>query len=389
MNPDPSPLRDTASRSLPGLRIALHADLAPLESAWRALLPRCDCSAFQTWAWNRAWQDCIGEAQGVRPRILLLRDADGRALGLFPLGLYRRRGLRVLAFLGETVSDYRMPLLARDWIAGIPDGDFARLWRECLALIGETDLVLLERMPAEFDGRPNPMAALAGAEHTENAYLARLPASAEAYRAQRSRKMLADNRRNLRRLQDQGACSHTPAHTLDTADAVLAELFRQKSRRWRETGSRDLFADPAYRAFYSTLTRHELPHGRVNLCSLQAGGALVATQWGLAFRHRYYWILPAYADGDLARYSPGRLLLQAQIEWAIGHGFEIFDLTVGDEAYKKAWAGDRLALYRWRQARTVKGRLFLCAGRLKEAARDIPWLRRGIRRLKRIGGFHD
>ncbi|KAB0609135.1 GNAT family N-acetyltransferase [Castellaniella defragrans] len=387
MNPDPSPLRDTASRSLPGLRIALHADLAPLESAWRALLPRCDCSAFQTWAWNRAWQDCIGEAQGVRPRILLLRDADGRVLGLFPLGLYRRGGLRVLAFLGDVVSDYRMPLLARDWIAGVPAGAFAGLWRECLALIAEADVVLLERMPAGFDGRPNPMAALAGAEHVENAWLARLPASAEAYRAQRSRKMLADNRRNMRRLQDQGACSHTPAHAPDAADAVLAELFRQKSRRWRETGSRDLFADPAYRAFYGTLTRDELAGGLVSLCSLRAGRALVATHWGLAFRGRYYWILPGYTGGELARYSPGRLLLQAQIEWAIGQGFEVFDLTVGEEAYKKAWAGDSLPLYRWRQARTFKGHLFLCAGRLKEAARNIRWLRRGIRRLRQLRRF--
>lgn len=60
---------------------------------------------------------------------------------------------------------------------------------------------------------------------------------------------------------------------------------------------------------------------------------------------------------------------------------------MGEEAYKKAWAGDSLPLYRWRQARTFKGHLFLCAGRLKEAARNIRWLRRGIRRLRQLRRF--
>jgi len=378
--------RRIACRSLPGAHILVHESMDGLEDAWRSLAERSNCHVFQTWEWNAAWFECIGRAAGVKPRIVQLVDARDQILALWPLGLYRRGALRVLAFLGDVVSDYRAPLLAPGFADSMREGEFARVWRECERAATGGDLVALERMPARLDSCANPMAALPGAIHTENAHAARLPASVDAYMAQRSKQLLAALRRKVRRLSDSGELTFTPAHDRQTESQALAAVIRLKSRRWRETGSRDLFAEPAYLAFYRTLTERYGHGGMVSLCSLKVGDTIVAAQWGMVLRGRYYWILPGYETGEWLKRSCGQVLLHRMLEWSIDSGLQVFDMTVGDEAYKKDWANEQLALYSWYRARTPLGWAFLLRRRLDAAARRIPWLRRWGRAVKRTFG---
>ncbi|WP_283771067.1 GNAT family N-acetyltransferase [Roseococcus pinisoli] len=74
---------------------------------------------------------------------------------------------------------------------------------------------------------------------------------------------------------------------------------------------------------------------------------------------RSWRILPTYAAGEWMRFSCGRALMKAMIEWSIAQGFRIFDLTVGDEAYKKDWTDHSMPLYAWQQGVTLPGRGFL------------------------------
>ncbi|MCB5364552.1 GNAT family N-acetyltransferase [Pusillimonas sp. CC-YST705] len=372
------------------MRIEVYNALADSEVAWTALEQRCECYVFQTWKWNAAWQAHVGDVQSVRPRIVHVTDASGSTLGIWPLGIYRQGSLRVLGFLGDVVSDYRAPLLAPEWFKSVDPKQFPEFWQECLRLIGEVDLVALERMPEQLGGWTNPMVGLPDAVQAENAYAIRLPDSMAEYLAGRSKQMLAHNRRGVRRLQELGDYTFTPEHGQAEMEEIFSAIVRLKTRRWQETGSEGLFAQQAYLNFYRVLTQSELQDGMVALCSLKVGSTVVAAQWGLRFRGRYYWILPCYETGPWAKYSCGRILLQSMIEWASEQKLSVFDLTVGDESYKKDWANEHLPLWRWRQARSPRGRVYLAYVQLRARARGNETLRCWVQRLKKLirGGRH-
>ncbi|CAM5778760.1 GNAT family N-acetyltransferase [Castellaniella caeni] len=384
LNASVAALARAASHAVPGCWLEVHDAFEPLQAAWAALVDQCDCYVFQTWQWNIAWQRAVGERQGVRPRLVRVLDGAGGTVALWPLCLYRQGRLRVLGFAGDRVSDYRAPLLSPAWLGQVDAAAFARLWDECLALIAGVDIVRLERMPERFAHTENPMARLPGVEHTENAHFVTLPATCEAYLRGRSAQILAGNRRKARRLKELGAFVFTPDHAASDWDAAFSALVAHKSRRWRETGSRDLFAEAGYLDFYRSLSAHHIGSGLVTLDSIRVADDFVAVHWGLMFRGRYYWILPAYASGAWDKYSCGRILLQYMIEWAIARNMQCFDLTVGDEPYKQTWSTGRLRLYRWHRARTWRGRLALAAGRLRERARAVSCLRRWVGGARRI-----
>ncbi|WP_144637162.1 GNAT family N-acetyltransferase [Bordetella genomosp. 13] len=368
-----------------GYTLRVHESLAPARDAWRQALRDGRGYVFQTWEWNDTWQNTIGRAQGVQPRIVDLRDAAGRTVALWPLAIYCRSRLRVLDFLGDVVTDYRAPVLAPDVVAAWPAGAFEALWRAIVRSIRGVDLVTLRRMPARLEGPGdivNPMTTLAGAIHAENAYAARLPSDMDAFRKRLSSKKLGDMRRLLRQLEAQAPVHFTPVVDAALRPAVLQALAEQKSRRWRESGSRDLFGEPGYLDFYRTLSFDPDTGADVVLNGMQAGDVVVAAHWGASYRGRYYWILPTYAAGDWMRYSCGRALMGAMIEWSIAHGYQVFDLTVGEEAYKKDWADHSLALYEWSYAVTLAGRVFLATSEAKAWARRQAWLRRLVRRAK-------
>ena len=45
------------------------------------------------------------------------------------------------------------------------------------------------------------------------------------------------------------------------------------------------------------------------------------------------------------RYSPGRLLLYHLIKWSFENKIKRFDLTLGEESYKKEWSNSKVFLY--------------------------------------------
>lgn len=69
------------------------------------------------------------------------------------------------------------------------------------------------------------------------------------------------------------------------------------------------------------------------LSALYAGDRLAAAHLGLRSRDVLHWWITAY-DGEIARYSPGALLLTRAIEAAAGHGVTRIDLGKGNELYK-------------------------------------------------------
>src|SRR5260370_31760340 len=374
---------------LDALRISLHRSVEEGEPLWRTAATHCAGLAFQSFDWQSAYQATIGRSEGVLPLIVHVADQSGRTLLILPLGIYRRGWLRVLRFLGGVVTDYNAPLIDPDFAGSISEAEFAVLWHRILDLLPPVDLVWLRRMPEVIDGWRNPLARLPGAEHTKDAHAAALPAPFEAFKAQRGAKLFRENGRQRRRLAERGAVETRFPDKVEDRLAILDILARQKSRRWRETGARDMFPSPGYLEFYRRVTAQGVGDGgRIHVGSLEVDGLVVATNWAVIYRRRFYDLLGGYEAGEWARLSVARLLVESIVQWCIEDPeVAVYDLTVGAEAYKHHWADHSLAIYELLAPRSRIGRLYVAyrgrRARLKRNER-VRALARRLRSMLRL-----
>ena len=379
-------LNDPASCFPAGSTLQQYASFAAAETRWRAAQQDCRAYGFQAFDWLHTWQTQLGQRQGWQVCLFELSDAQDRTLLWLPLGLHRRRGMCELSFLGGEITDYNAPLIAPGFARELTPVAFAALWQAILKLAGRVDVVRFRRMPAHIEQLPNPFIGLAGMQPTEQAHAAMLPETYAEFQKSRSAKMFADTRRQLRRLQETGAVRLVRDATGAERTEVINGMARQKARRWIETGGHDLFLQPGYLDFYQHLAEHGLQGGAVQVSALYVDQHLVATHWGIRYDQRCYWLMPGYEDGEWRRYSVGRILMDAILQQCIEEQMRVFDLTVGDEAYKLQWADHTLALYAGEQGLSWRGKILLALehayANLRARARDNQQLRNLVRRLR-------
>ena len=129
---DPPAADRTQARSpaaaLGDIRIAVYEDLSAIEQDWRAFEPHADGTVFQSFDWLATWQRQIGVRNGVRPAIVVGRDAAGTILFLLPLAVRPAGFARELTWLGTELCDYNAPLLAATFSARIDAARFMALW---------------------------------------------------------------------------------------------------------------------------------------------------------------------------------------------------------------------------------------------------------------------
>ena len=164
----------------------------------------------------------------------------------------------------------------------------------------------------------------------------------------------------------------------DASPAAFAQCLAWKSGQYRATGLKDMFADGRNVRFFAAMRER----GLVFLNALWAGERLVAAHLGARWeRHCYCWI-PSY-DPELARFSPGRILLETLLEHSHREGDVEFDFLIGDEPYKWHYTD---------QARRVgplgETPFTLRAGRavkrgLKTTVQRWPWLWGQVQALRR------
>ena len=76
---------------------------------------------------------------------------------------------------------------------------------------------------------------------------------------------------------------------------------------------------------------------------------------GIIYKNRFNYLLLSMKEGNLDRYSPGRLLIALLIRWSISKKLEVFDFTLGDEGYKKSWSNKNSYLFNYVESKSLNG----------------------------------
>jgi CelD/BcsL family acetyltransferase involved in cellulose biosynthesis len=75
-------------------------------------------------------------------------------------------------------------------------------------------------------------------------------------------------------------------------------------------------------------------------------GKPVAFHLGFCYRGEYMWYKPTF-DVELARSSPGEVLLRQLLLAALEEGANVFDFGLGDEAFKARFATQVNSVRNW------------------------------------------
>ncbi|MBV8850037.1 MAG: GNAT family N-acetyltransferase [Methylobacteriaceae bacterium] len=338
----------TRAAALPFARVEVHEDPRAALDAWTELEAIAPITGYQTRRFLLPWLDTLGERRGFSAMISVARDTAGRPVALLPLGLARRGPFRVALFLGDRQSNFNLPLMR-------PGVQFDRA--ACEALLRETarkapqrlDLFLLLNQPFAWGGAANPFASLSRRESPSFGYATTLAREGEDAASTKTSK---NTRRRLRkkeqRLATFGQIAYERAATPERAGAILEAFLRQKKSRFSRAGLDPEFARPQMRAFLDRAATRGLMDGRAafELHALCVGERIVATYGAIRHGSSLHAMFNSFdQEPDIARCSPGDLLLHRMLENARSQGVTSFDLGIGEARYKASVCEETVPLF--------------------------------------------
>ncbi|WP_417477947.1 GNAT family N-acetyltransferase [Maricaulis sp.] len=248
-------------------------------------------------------------------RIAVFEDA-GQIIGFFPHHAAREGVIRPI---GAPMSDYQ-------GIIAAPGQSFDL--RAVLGSAGGSALV--------FDNWYGPLSDHAAPmRDIDGSTIVDLAGGADAYFAARKAESPSHFRKTAR-LHRNAERDHGPVRIqMGDPDGRLFEtLSNWKQTQYRATGKLDVFAIDWVQAALSDLRQAEGSEFGGMTAALWFGDRLAAVEFGLVAGEVYHSWFPAY-DPELAKYSPGLLLMQGIFRQAGERGIERVDLGAGSAHYKK------------------------------------------------------
>ncbi|GAA4953014.1 CelD/BcsL family acetyltransferase involved in cellulose biosynthesis [Nonomuraea thailandensis] len=121
----------------------------------------------------------------------------------------------------------------------------------------------------------------------------------------------------------------------DSCDAeALARVIELKRAQYAATGAQDYFAEPERVRLLESLLKTRDPGFGGVLSTVHAGPRLLAAHFGLRSGGVLHWWFPVY-DPELAKLSPGWILLRELVAAAPALGVSRIDLGRGEDEYKR------------------------------------------------------
>jgi len=327
-------------------RVEIFDDMAAAEPNWRALeRGNSLATPYQGYDFLSLWQRHVGADAGMRPFIVVAFNTAGTPLFLWPFGIRKLCGLRVVEFLGGKHANFNMALWRRDAAANITQIDLSAVLN---LLAQRVDIVRLINQPLTWAGSTNPFALLARQTSANYGVSGALVPDFEAlFRASTNAATRKKMRKKERALASYGTVRFERAQGAHDVRRVLDAFFKQKSVRMRARGVADVFATPGVRRFIEAgATEVASERGApIELYALRVDDIIVAALGGIVAGGRFCAMFNSIAQGRYAIESPGEQLIVNLVRSCCERGLDTFDLGIGEAQYKTLFCGDAEPLF--------------------------------------------
>ncbi|MGX1319459.1 CelD/BcsL family acetyltransferase involved in cellulose biosynthesis [Bradyrhizobium sp. USDA 377] len=312
---------------------------------WRQAALRLNAghrTAFQDDYWLGAWYEAFGD---VAPLIAVISDvATGKDIALVPMISHVRRGSRIVEFADLGVSDNNAPILALDAApdAAAMDAIGKALVDALRALPDRFDLLRLKKMPAQVGSKPNPLVSLGRAGSCSvNGNLVLIGDDYEDYRASIRRLQLPRCWRVFSRL---GNARFEIATDAGRAREILDVMDMQQAERMRQLGSPFVLNDDVHARFYREVARQGVAEGYAVISALVCDKGIVGTTLGVRYGSTYFLLRISHSGKTWANFSPGLLATERTMAALHAEGVRRFDLSVGNQDYKRRLGAEQVPL---------------------------------------------
>jgi CelD/BcsL family acetyltransferase involved in cellulose biosynthesis len=338
-------------------------DLVSIEDEWWALYMRCyRPNPCATPTWVLTWWDTFGgQAKGAgdrtKPFFVLIRNAEGTLVGVFPMYEDRpRRGsmlirrLRDIGFLGRE-GGYDMTEDSTALVAPSQEGAVLQALAGVLrAGLSENrwDLLMLRRSTDETPTR-EPFVELGRtawcrASQREGSYFAHLPDTWTEYRKQLTKSM-RDNLGYYPRLLNREGRDwqlrtwEEPSDVL-AASNVLANLHQVRAKQQRGQEHHDHIHDEIQRAFFTTLLSRLAEDGRATITELLIDNKVVASQAFVEDRDQLLVYYSGFSE-EWYRYSPIFIIDSHVFRGALERGVRHVNFLRTRALWKTRWGANQ------------------------------------------------
>lgn len=304
-----------------------------LSDEYRDLFVRANATIFQSPVWLDRIYATLAPRFDALPLIVTIRAREGgRLVALLPLAVRRFRGVRVATFADFGVADYCAVVVDPHALDGLLDD--ARLPSRIRSLLRCCDLLSVRKV-REQDARAFDL--IGGAVRSRAELSAHASTLAPQFETWLDNAMDPTQRRSLerkrRKLRAKGDVRVDIAESGDAIVGALEDLRGFRAQRFKASEVRDLLSDEVFVRFYDELA-HRGASARAY--TLRVDGAPVSIAFGVARDDTFHMLLSGFSP-DYRNYSVGLLVIQDVIQDCVARGESRFDLTIGDQPYKRAF----------------------------------------------------
>ena len=352
-------------------RVSVYRSLDECAVAWRLLEGVAHATAFQQHAWLNAWLETVGHVREVEPRIALVRDDAGDLMMILPMAIERVLGVPTLVWLAQDEADYHGPLIHPKWDTHTTREEIGRILSAVADNVPEVHAFALTKTLSTIEGMANPLGLMEHSLHPSSGHAITLTGEdfETFYAGIRSKSTRKRDRQRRRRLEETGTVEFRVATSQEDQHNLLDAILDQKALWLADRGISNPFAPVEVKAFLHHLINDQAARGTLHISALTVNGKVVAGNVGYVRNERFYAVIGSVTADDLSRHSPGTIHLHELLRWCYAHNIRTFDLTVGDEGYKKDWCDAHQELIDIRIPLTAIGYLSSIPCRIKDTVK--------------------
>lgn len=333
--------------------ISLQCDLNFGGSEYRELFAEASATAFQHPVWLQQLFGSLAPDAGAEPLPITVREtSSGRLISVIPLMRIRRRGVKIVEYSDLGVTDYCAPVVRNGCNSQIRD--MPQLADKILDLVGPCDIIRAKSVRPEHAALVEQMTGSAPHPAGFSAHEARLERPYQEWRtkafAKSKIKYIDRKRRRFERLEN------TRLELIDKPARTRAAISELKDlRAGRFDG--DPIQQESVENFYAEIAEHGCENGFARTYRLSENGKTVGIVFGITHLGRFSYLLIGCDYDNYSKHSPGLLMYdQIMADW-LSAGGDIFDFTIGDEAFKADFGTRPVQMSGFNKAISFTGRV--------------------------------
>ena len=344
-----------------------------LEKIWSNLEKDSYHTCFSSLAWVKNYIMSYDELKNEKKLRIFIIFFRNKPVCVFPLEIVNKFKINFLQWACDSKSDFNSPIQKKNF--NFDRKIFKEIWNKILKMMPEVDIIYLKKQINFFHNLNNPFINYLKNNKEGTIEQILLPKKWNNYTNQiLKKKFYLDLLRTKRQIKKKGKVKFIIAKSSEKKKEIIDILVRQKKLSLKKNNI-DSFNEKDIN-FYKNFEKYKEKQFVTQVSGLKLNGEFIATHWGVVSKKCYYYLVPSMAEGEVKKFSPGKLLLSLLIRWSISKKIELFDFGLGEEIYKKSWSNKTSNIYNYIKLNRLKGIFFYIVLKIKQKIKFIKMNRK-------------